>query len=139
MSVVEKRHFRWRYLLAFFDRLCLVTVVIRGLAACSLMFNNGSPESQHTESATIDVTYEKNDLEALLLQDDADQTILLHEHARRQRQMRLHIGYDDQGSAAEDQEDGYDSEEEDKKLLEEFEMEYDISGAGPEDGIEDDY
>ncbi|KAI5454149.1 hypothetical protein NCC49_004215 [Naganishia albida] len=118
---------------------CFLVMVIRGLAACSLMFNNGSPESQHTESATIDVTYEKNDLEALLLQDDADQTILLHEHARRQRQMRLHIGYDDQGSAAEDQEDGYDSEEEDKKLLEEFEMEYDISGAGPEDGIEDDY
>jgi hypothetical protein len=114
-------------------------VVIRGLATCSLAFEDGSAEPQQTASATIDSSYDKNTVEALLQQNDADETILLHEYARRQREIRRRTGHDDHDSDDEGQEDGYDSEECDRKLLEEFELDYEISGAGPEDGIEDDY
>lgn len=114
-------------------------MAIRGLAACCFAFDEDSAELREDELGANDTPYDENTIEALLRQDDADRTILLHEHARRQRELRLRKGLDDDSSAYDSQEDGYDSEECDRKLLEECEMDYEISGAGPEDGIEDDY
>jgi hypothetical protein len=113
-------------------------VAIRGLAACCSAFDQESAELREDELGITDTPYDENTIEALLRQDDADRTILLHEHARRQRELRLRKSLDDDSGAYDNQEDGYDSEECDRKLLEECEMDYEISGAGPEDGIEDD-
>lgn len=137
MSIVEKsvrsNVIRPRLLLS------PLTVTIRGLAACCFAFGEDSAEPRQDELGTTDTPYDESTIEALLRQDDADRTIMLHEHARRQRELRLRKGHDDHSSEYDSQEDGYDSEECDRKLLEECEMDYEISGAGPEDGIEDDY
>lgn len=114
-------------------------MVIKGLEGSRAAFGSDSAEpQQQDEPDAADCTYDEDFIEALARQDDADRTILLHEQARRQREILLRTGHVDQTSAYDSQEDQYDSEEEDRKLLEEFEIDYEIGYGGPEEGIEDD-
>jgi hypothetical protein len=112
-------------------------VVIKGVSKCCLAINGESLEAAADPAAAEGWIQDSNLLEALAQQDAADQTILMHEAARRRRQMLARTGQAEDDDAT-DSLESYDSELEDERLLLEYDLEYDIGGGGPEDGIEDD-
>jgi hypothetical protein len=130
-------HSRCGYLWSHTDRSFFShPVVIKGVSKCCLAVNGESLEAA-ADPAAEGWIQDPNLLEALAQQDAADQTILMHEAARRRRQMLARTGQAEDDDATDSQE-SYDSELEDERLLLEYDLEYDIGGGGPEDGIEDD-
>lgn len=112
-------------------------MVIKGIQKCCLAANEESLEISEDEEAAEGWARDPDLLEALAQQDAADEMILLHEAARRRRRMLERTGQAD-GESTDDSQESYDSDLEDERLLHEYDIEYDIGGGGPEDGIEDD-
>lgn len=112
-------------------------MVIKGVDRCCRELNGELLEKPQDEPILEGWARDPDLLEALAQQDDAHCAILLHEEARRRRRMLARTSVADDQSTI-DSDEGGDYELEDERLLQEYDLEYDIGGGGPEEGIEDD-